>query len=225
MPLQQQSPIRLRLYALTFGAILALQGAWILAAEIIRYPLPYFPMGQAEITAATEHQTAAFSAAQIGYLRGDLWTDYALAADAGLLNDIGKPDTDSRKREIAQRAARLAPYDSRIWLLLSAMNAQPGWTDARTAAQLKMSFYTSPNDIRLIPLRLRIAARSDLSADDELQYVIEHQVRTIALQKPALKSAIAIAYREASPVGRQLINKTVAEIDPALSGELGATKP
>ena len=221
---------KLRRYALAFAVILGLQAIWILAAESFRQPLPYFPTGQAELNAVAAHSDTALTAARIGWIRGDLWADYAATSDVGIINDTNNlhansKGTHAQMRQITEHAASFAPYDSRIWLLLAASNAQSGWKDDKTAAQLKMSFYTSPNDIRLIPLRLRIATQSDAVVDDEMQYLIEHEIRTIVLNKPNLKLTIAFAHRAASPGGRQLIEKTLDGIDPKYSAELRATKP
>lgn len=221
---------KLRRYAFVFAAILGLQAVWSLAAESYRQPLPYFPTGHAGLDAITAHRDAAYTAARIGWIRGDLWADYAVTSDVGLLNDpdnlhANSKDSHAQMRLITEHAASLAPYDSRLWLLLAASNAQSGWKDDKTAAQLKMSFYTSPNDIRLIPLRLKIATQSNAVIDDEMQYLIEHEIRTIVLNKPDLKLTIAFAHRAASPGGRQLIEKTLDGIDPKYSTELRATKP
>jgi hypothetical protein len=88
-----------------------------------------------------------------------------------------------------------------------------------------MSYYTSPNDIRLIPLRIQIATRSDSIADEELQNLVGHEIRTIVVRAPTLKPVIATAYRRASPPGRSLIEAKLAEFDPKFLTELRATKP
>ena len=214
---------------IVFVVVLGLQAAWILIPEIIRKPLPYFPASQTEINTLIEHRDAAVAAAKVAWVRGDLWVDYALTADAGFLISIDKitrspNETEAESRQIAEHAAAHAPYDARVWLLLSAINAKSGWKNDKALAQLKMSFYTSPNDIRLIPLRMRIATRLESIADDELQNLIEHEIRT-AVRKPGLRSIIATAYREASPAGRQFIEAKLAVLDPNLASELRAGRP
>jgi hypothetical protein len=218
------SPRLLRLCAIIFAGILAVQAAWLLTAEFTRVPMPYFPSTKADLEFATAHRNAAAVAAQLGWLRGDLWTDDAIAADAGLLNDAGAQVSDDAK-QITEHAAAFAPYDSRVWLLLAAINARLGWKDDKTLAQLKMSYYTSRNDIRLIPTRIQIAAQSPAIKDDELQGLVTHDVRTILLHKPNLKPIIAIAYRGASQAGRHLMEGVLAELDPKLLSELRTPKP
>jgi hypothetical protein len=220
-----RSPVSLKLYAIIFAGVLGLQAAWLLAAEIIRSPIPFFPSNRAEVEYVTAHRDPAATAARIGWLRGDFWVDYAISADAELLNNIDAHVANNEMKQATTHAAAFAPYNSRVWLLLAAINAQLGWTDDKTLAQLKMSYYTSPNDVRLIPLRIQIATQSLTITDDELQGLVGHEIRTIILHKPALKQSIAIAYRGASPSGRHFIEGKLAEFDPNFLTELRATRP
>lgn len=224
------SPFRLRLYAITFATVLGAQATWFLAAELTRPSIVFFPTDQSEIENLTVYRDAAAIASRIGWPRGDLWVDYALTVDAEILSQIetaapGAHGTSEVINLVTTHAATLAPYDARAWLLLAAINAKPGWKDDKILAQLKMSYYTSPNDIRLIPLRIQIATRSDSIADEELQNLVGHEIRTIVARAPILKPIIATAYRRASPAGRRLIEAKLAEFDPEFLTELRATKP
>ncbi len=213
------APVKLRIYAGIFAAMLGLLSAWILAPELVRRPLGYFPPDQR----MAAQDKAAPIAARIGWLRGDLWVDYALTADAGLFDQStpGSGGLGKSARSITEDAARVAPYDSRAWLLLSAIGAQSGW-DNKAAAALKMSFYTSPEDARIIPFRLRLAFRSEALSDDELQQLLAQQIRTIVLQKPALKLALFTAYGDASPPAQEFIEGKLREIDPKVLAEMRA---
>jgi hypothetical protein len=126
---------------------------------------------------------------------------------------------------LTERAARLAPYDSRAWLMLAANNAKPGQQPDKALAQIEMSYYTAPNDIRLMPFRIQIAALSSAIIDDELQSLLENDLRTIVLSHPELKQSIAVAYRGASPAGRRFLEAKLADLNAGFLAELQGTKP
>ncbi len=222
MNIATQAPLSFRLYAIIFAAVLALQAAWVLSAELLRVPLYFFPRDKSEIEYMSAQSGRTAVAAWVGWLRGDLWADYALSADSKLL--IEGPAANDKTELVLERAAARAPYDARLWLSLAAINAKAGLPDSKTVAQLNMSFYTSPNDIRLIPQRLRIATQLQSISDDELQNLIEHELRT-ALRKPELKPVIVAAYREASTAGRQFIETKLAVLDPNFLSELHTRSP
>ncbi len=218
-----QSSISLKLYTIVFAGILGLQAAWLLVPEFVRSPVLFFPSNDAEDTEVATHRDAAAAAARIGWLRGDLSVDYAITASAPLLrHSTHAPDAETTL--IAEHAAARAPYDSRIWLLLAAIKASSNWSDAVTLAQLKMSYYTSPNDVRLIPLRLQIATRSQVISDDELQALVAHEIQTI-IHRPNLKQIITDAYHGASPTGRRFIETKLADSDPSFLSELKIIRP
>jgi hypothetical protein len=220
-----RTPISFRLYAIIFAVVLGLQAAWLLSAELMRVPLPFFPSDKSEIEYASAQRDRAAAAAWLGWLRGDLWADYALTADSRLLNDVPASAANDKTKPVSERALALASYDARLWLLLSAINAQSGWKDDKTLAQLKMSYYTAPNDTRLIPLRMVTAMQSQAIGDEELQGLAEHEIRTLTLRKPELKPIIVMAYRGASPAGRRFIEEKLAALDRKFLIELQTTRP
>ena len=79
-----------------------------------------------------------------------------------------------------------------------------------------MSYYTGANEVELIPLRLHLAVNSQALAENDFQELVRHDIRTIVTRKPELKPAILTAYRDALPTGRQFLEETLKEIDPAL---------
>src|ERR1700722_3741173 len=91
------------------------------------------------IPAATQEQDRAAEAARRGVIRGDLWAEDAILLAAGLQNDVAgggitpASDTLEAARAAAERAARLAPHDSRIWLLIAAIDSRLDWLDRRIA--------------------------------------------------------------------------------------------
>ncbi len=226
-----RSANRLRLYTAIFAGVLGLQAIWLLAAEITRASLPFFPTSDAEAKTVAAQNAAAAAAARIGWPRGDLWVDYAMTEDAVLLGVIesgiisNAQGSNDKIYLMTEYAATLAPYDSRAWLMLAATNIQSGSKSSEILAQIKMSYYTSANDVRLMPIRIQIATRSSVIADNELQSFVENDIRTIILQKPDLKRAIALAYRGASPSGRRFLEGKLAELDPKFLPELQGGKP
>ena len=228
MPLQP--PVMVRSFGAGFAVVLGLLAAWIIAAELIRSDMRFFPGNAAEAKTAAMKQSSAAVAAWIGWPRGELWTDYAVTANAALIGDMkdgklaGASGLDNSARGVAETAATLAPSDARAWLLL-AMNAWSESNDDKAAALLKMSYYTSPYSDDLFPLRIQIAARSPRTADEELNSYIEYELGVVVSHKPNLKRSIASAYRAASPTGRLFFDRSLAKLDPNYLAELKATKP
>lgn len=220
-PAQSRSALKLRIFSIALATVLCLQAIWILAPEFYRPPLPFFPTTRNEVDEFSNARAAAADAARLGWIRGDLWVDYALAADALFLGRISDSASHigEENSEIAEHAATLAPYDARAWLLLSNLNFVVGAKVENAVAQLKMSFYTAPNDSRLVPLRISLAARLPF-IDEETQNLLEHDLRLAALHKPNLNSAIVTAYNNGSSVGREIIGKRLADIDPRFWAEL-----
>jgi hypothetical protein len=208
-----------------FAAVLGLGAVWLLSVELVRPNLPFFPDDAANVEAAATHRGAARAAAWIGLVRGNLWSDYAmtLAPDlsAALAGDVPAASLQAldSTRTAAVRAAELAPYDTRAWLLLAEVVSQ---ALDHNAGALKMSYYTGPNELSLVPLRINIAIRTGAIADPELQILVGGEIRTIITRKPELKPLIVSAYRSAPPEGRRFIETQVGELDPALLASLRA---
>ena len=170
-------------------------------------------------------------------VRGDLWTAAAITRAAPLLFGAtgSSPEQASQAevknmRAIADRAARLSPHDSRIWLVLAGLDFRLGGNNPKTAEILKLSYYTGPNELSLIPLRLLLAVQSDAISDDELQSLVPLDIQHILVQRPDLKPAIALAYKNALPKGREVIEATLEEADPSFlatirQGHLGTELP
>jgi len=151
--------------------------------------------------------------------RGDLWADDAVPLAAELVhertygNGNPVPEATVRLRAAAERAVALAPHDARLWLLIAVIDNQIDPRDAKAASALKMSFYTGPNEIDLMPVRLLVSARTDTVTDPELQSLFARELRVIVSHKLDLKSAVADAYREALPVNARLIDTAVGDVD------------
>jgi hypothetical protein len=117
-------------------------------------------------------------------------------------------------RAIAERAARLSPLDSRIWLVLAGLDFRINTNDPKGTETLKLSYYTGPNEISLMPLRLLLAVRSGAISDEEVQSLVALDVQRLIVQRPDLKTAIALAYANALPKGREVIEAALKAVDP-----------
>jgi hypothetical protein len=200
--------------------VLGVFGLWIFAAELTRPRLSYFPSNPEEASAIYALRGSAIKAAQVGMVRGDLWVDAAIATAAPLLFGAGssrdkasQPDLESM-RMIADRAARLSPHDSRVWLVLAGLEFGEGH-DRRGAEALKLSYYTGPDELLLMPARLRLAVGSDASSNEEVQILVPQDIRRI-VRRLDLKPSIALAYQQALPKGRAIIEAALKEADPNL---------
>jgi hypothetical protein len=188
-------------------------------------------MNKVEAQLIATHRPTAALAAWLGWPRGDLWVDYAMTENAAFFGTIESGESIETEKfsrpntMTAVQAAALQPSDSRAWLILAGTDIQSGSVSPKTIAQLEMSYYTAPNDIRLMPFRIQIATRLSAITDNDLQSFIENDLRIIVLQKPNLKNSIAVAYRGASPAGRQLLMSELNEIDPGFATELQTTEP
>lgn len=226
MPLP--TPIAVRRYATCFAVILGLQAAWILSAELMRPANSFFPASADQAKIAAANYTHAATAAWLGWPRRDLWSDYAVAANAALIGDIeagsGAAAANKDASDVAETAAKLAPSDARNWVLLAMSNLIAG-NYSKALAQLKMSYYTAPFSEDLFPVRIAIAARSASAADDELGSYVEYELGVIVREKPDLKRSIALAYQQGSVAGRQFLDRTLTKLDPTYLAQLKASKP
>jgi hypothetical protein len=131
---------------------------------------------------------------------------------------------DESAFSIAETAAALAPSDARAWVLLASANLQ-FVLNSNALAQLKMSYYTSPYNQYLFPLRIQTIARSPAPIDDELRSLVEYEMRVVIQYKPKLMSSIAPALRVASPTGRQFLLTLLGKLDPDFVSKLNTANP
>src|SRR5262249_6887210 len=90
------------------------------------------------------------------------------------------------------------------------------WTRFDPKALLKMAYYTDPNETNLIPSRIMVALRlNEAATDTELQDMIRRDVTLILHRFPALRPALAEAYKSGPPAGRTLAERAIAETDPS----------
>jgi hypothetical protein len=199
-----------------FAMILMVAALWLLTTGLMGPISSYLNNGKPAAEATLIRSQRAHTAASIGFIRGNLWADYALILASELppagANRTGSAPAIERARRAAERAVRLAPINAEVWLTLAETDLRSGWGKMSLEA-LKMSYYTGPNELNLIPDRLRLATQTAVS-DPELQILVDHEIRTIVLSKPDLKPAIIAAYRAASSEGKRLIEDDLKDTDP-----------
>jgi hypothetical protein len=178
------------------------------------------PTDAASAAAAPNGRIKASWAARIGAIRGDLWAESAFTY-ADLIWKDGGGSTDLVQAHLSvNHALTAAPHQSSVWLLLAGLASRyqlPG-IDGKEA--VRMSYYTGPSELELMPLRLWIAVHSDPFSDIELRDSISREVRLLFSHQQ--KSAIVAAYNAAPLVGKQFIEQTIREIDPSAAESLRA---
>jgi hypothetical protein len=207
----------LRAGTLLFAILLGAQCVWLLLANWMRSDVTRLPVDTNAAIAAAAQRATAGRAAAIGGIRGNLWADAAFTyADLLWLSPnatAGVSQLLADARAALTRALGDAPHNSGAWLLLAGLSARypAGGLDGNAA--LKMSYYTGPSEQDLIPLRLRIAAQSNVLDDFEMRQFITRDLRFLLTQKQT--SAVIAAYKAASPAGKSFIEHAVGEIDPS----------
>ena len=212
---------------IVYAFLLGCLSVWVLAAEAVRPPIVGLTTDPQAIALGYQHRDAAVTAARIGHMRGDLWSEAAFAygnllwsRDQNALNAPGS--SLEQTQSLTQRAIAYAPHDSRLWLLLSAYYFRFGSSDEKMAAALKMSYYTGLNTISIIAERLLLATQSRALDDEEFKELVRHDIRIAAVRQTEFMPALTAAYRNAPSSGREFIEKSLAEIDPSLLASIRA---
>ncbi|MCK1741541.1 hypothetical protein IVA80_11830 [Bradyrhizobium sp. 139] len=121
------------------------------------------------------------------------------------------------------RSLRSSPLRGDIWLMLAAASKQ---NSTQTAAMLKMSYYTAPNDLDLLPLRLSVALATDAVVRElEFRDLIKRDVSLVATRRPAIRPALVAAYRSASAEGKIYLEGLISELDPNYLDDMRARHP
>jgi hypothetical protein len=227
-PTANRKQKQLRIALVAFAALLALQSIWITLPELIRPSPLAFPRepGSPEISAFERDR--ATRAAELALVRGDLWAEAAIAQSSeqtakSVESARTAPSIERAQaaRAVAEKATTLSPHDSRIWLLLA---SQDCLLHRETSGALKMSYYTGPDEVVLMPPRLLVATCSDTINDSELQTFVAGEIRLILTHERHLKPAIVAAYKNATPRGRRLIEAVVGDLDSGLMATIRANR-
>ncbi|OSJ19050.1 hypothetical protein BST63_03990 [Bradyrhizobium canariense] len=143
----------------------------------------------------------------------DLWIrgESRSRGDPALAADEQKTELPAASNAFA-RALRSSPLRGDIWLMLA---AAPKQNSIQTAAMLKMSYYTAPNDLDLLPLRLSVALATDAVVRElEFRDLIKRDVSLVVTRRPAIRPALLAAYRSASAEGKIYLENLISELDP-----------
>ncbi len=214
---RRQKQLRAALSA--FAVLLASQSVWIILPELIRPSPLAFPHDARSPPISSSERNRAGWAAKLALVRGDLWAEAAIEQSPELIRDVESrkaaqsADQAEFARATAEKAATLSPHDSRVWLILASLDCL---RHREVSGTLKMSYYTGPNEIVLMPLRLLIATCSDAIKDAELQTLVAREIRLIITHEQNPKPAILAAYQRASPGGKRFIETVVGDLDPGL---------
>lgn len=213
-----------RLATLLSAILLGGYCIWLQLAEFSRAGIDALPTdARAAIDAANQRETARW-AASVGAIRGDLWAESAFTyADLLFSPASTNPDattTAAAGRYSIEHALNDTPHRSSVWLLLAGLSLRVRSAGKDALEALKMSYYTGPSELHLIPLRFRVAARADRFDDIEIREFADRELRTLLTGKQ--NPAIADAYNIASPAGKLFIEHAVGEADPSLLKSLRA---
>ena len=96
--------------------------------------------------------------------------------------------------------------------MFAGMAARYKWKDYKPSSLLKMSYYTAPKEVGLIPPRLMISLR-EWTDDPELQELIRSEIRLVLTRLPNLRPSLTTAYKAASAEGKVAVEQVVSEID------------
>lgn len=196
-----------------FGLLLTEQAAWILSAERYSHEQNAGPTD-------TLHDEIG-KGASVAVVRGDLWaaSGFSLLARQPWVDLNARQPHDSIPEPALNaftRALHYSPHRGDVWLTLAALASQYRLAGYDAGALLKMSYYTAPNELALLPLRLRIALAGGDQAlgEPELREMIKGDISRVISRQPVLRPALVTAYRSASPNGKALVENLISQLDP-----------
>ncbi|WP_275173782.1 hypothetical protein [Bradyrhizobium sp. CSS354] len=167
----------------------------------------------AAISAAAGWSNETSKPVSVAAAHEDFWIrgESRSSKDPALAADEQKTELPAASNAFA-RALRSSPLRGDIWLMLAAASKQ---NSIQTAAMLKMSYYTAPNDLDLLPLRLSVALATDAVVRElEFRDLIKRDVSLVVTRRPAIRPALVAAYRSASAEGKIYLEKLISELDP-----------
>jgi hypothetical protein len=215
---------------LLLASALAGFSLWVALAELPRSEVRRLPTSSEAAAIAATARTRAAWAAAFGDVRGDLWAEaaftYATLLSPGPAQDADPFKIANQARTVIERTLACAPYESSVWLLAARLGFRFNWPNANPVSTLKMSYYTGPNELHLIPLRLFTATHSNALTDSDLQQLVQRDVRMILTRWPELRSALAATYEDAEPDAKRFLEGAVTETDPTFLQTMRAnTRP
>ena len=207
-----------RLSLALLGLLLLNQAIWILLAQGYSHK-NLWTTSDAPARFSSAQREEMKEAASIAMVRGVLWADLGFALLGRRWTDPGKaPDHDHASDpayDAFSRALRFAPHQADVWLALAGLSSQSRLAGSNTGALLKMSYYTAPNELTLLPKRLLVAFSDDAALKDpELRDMIKRDVDIVLSRQPSLKPALVSAYASMPNDRRILADRLISEVDP-----------
>ncbi len=219
--------------ALGLALLLGVHTLWVLAAELLRRDVgPRFP-APIQTQDINSMRLGSELAAWIGFVRGDLWAERVLVDAINFIGDqdiptklkLFTPSDTERVRKAAEYALSSKPLNSQVWLIFSILSSAVDTQHKIANEQMKMSYYTGPNDKAVIGHRLKSVMRLRMLDDLDVREAVRREIRTILLRAPELRPAVTAAYHEAQPRDREFIETTVSATDPKFVAVLRAAQP
>jgi hypothetical protein len=206
----------LRIATLVFSMVLGAQCFWLLLAEFSRPSVNSLPTDSQSAALTAKQRNDATWAAWIGAIRGTLWADSAYTYSDLLWANSGNNPELTKSLDLVRgrldRAVRNAPDQPGAWLLFAGLASRYRWPKPDPVEALRMSYYTGPSELQLIPLRLLVTAQLESLSDDELLQLARRDIRLLIAHQGRL--AVIQAYQSATPVGKHFIEQALGEIDP-----------
>jgi len=214
------SPWPLTRVALTvIGLLLAAQAAWMVSQS--------WPFGDRLAVTAVAGSNEAWASA-LQSTRENAAAISGFTAAMRIKSDKSTdPQNTGRSADLNAFPAVLeySPLRGDVWLMLAALSKQHA-AAYDTASLLKMSYYTAPNALDLIPLRLSVALGTDAAIKEpELRDLIRRDLKVAMTGRAALRPAIATAYQSASADGRAFAESSISELDPGYVQKLRSRGP
>ncbi|MGY3034393.1 hypothetical protein ACVIIV_003563 [Bradyrhizobium sp. USDA 4354] len=206
-----------RVTLVVLGIALIMQAVWMVLPEL------YLGGRSSVVSTAAAWPNGISRPVSVTAAREDLWIrggsrfswDSALAADD---QGTAAPVTSSA----FARALRSSPLRGDIWLMLAARSKHNS-PQSSTAAMLKMSYYTAPNDLDLLPLRVSVALATDaVVREPEFRELIKRDVSLVVRHRPGLRPALVTAHRSASADGKAYLEGLISELDPTYLDQVRA---
>ncbi|WP_407193997.1 hypothetical protein [Bradyrhizobium sp. STM 3566] len=192
--------------------------AVILIAQTVRLlAQPSYP-GRLPVEAAREALLRALPSSPRG--DGDLRAGRLAPASQPTANEAAasRPEIGGGPAApmVLARALQYSPLRGDLWLMLAALSREQRSADYDVAALLKLSYYTAPNDLALLPLRLTVAlGEVSVASEPELRELVQRDVRIALTKQPSLRPALIAAYQSASADGKGLVDNLISEWDSA----------
>ncbi len=153
-------------------------------------------------------------------VRGDLWAEAALIQSGFDIRSgaqVAKMDVSETKAvwEAAERGLAIAPLNPSLWLLLANPGSPSDAEGFNRSLALEMAYLTGQQDLRLLPARLLIAARSSALSEKTIQDFVRGDIGFVFKTARALRPAILAAYKASSIENRPFLQRIIAAADPS----------